>query len=334
MTSAEQPPEAFGATKLEQPRAQWLLALGASALAVLPEELDRRHFTSSSAGSRVFGALVAWLLLGSILRLLTYLVVRFSLAKLVRRDPTAAAEQWTIRYAVLALIAAVIVSGAIKVALEAVGASVPAGIGALIIDAFFLGALQPLYRAGRLRPADLGLRRTVGGTGAGAVVLAVVAYSLASTIWVLIVRPPRIQSNIAGIADRSTAVIVLTGIALCASAPVVEEIFFRGLLYRALRNRLAVVPAAAIDGVIFGLGHTQYPLLVRPELAFFGIVACLLYERTGSLLPGIALHSLIDSTAFESALTHETWIVPVLFVAIAVVLSVGLKVTRPMPVAV
>ncbi|MCW3018185.1 MAG: hypothetical protein JWN10_493 [Solirubrobacterales bacterium] len=48
-------------------------------------------------------------------------------------------------------------------------------------------------------------------------------------------------------------------------APVVEEIFFRGLLYRALRNRLAVIPAAAIDGVIFGLGHMQYPLLVRPD---------------------------------------------------------------------
>jgi uncharacterized protein len=334
MTSAEQRPAAIGATTLEQSRAQWLLALGASALIVLPTELDRRHFTSSSAGGRAFGALVAWLLLGSILRLLTYLVVRFSLAKLVRRAPTAAAERWTIRYAVLALVAALILSGAIRLALKAAGVSVAAGIGALIIDAFFLGALLPLYRAGRLRPADLGLRRTVGGPGAGVVVLAVVTYSLASTIWVLIVRPPRIQSNITGIADRSTAVIVLTGIALCVSAPVVEEIFFRGLLYRALRNRLAVVPAAAIDGVIFGLGHTQYPLLVRPELAFFGIIACLLYERTGSLLPGIALHSLIDSTAFESALTGETWIVPVLFVALALVLSVGSKMTRPRPLAV
>ena len=86
--------------------------------------------------------------------------------------------------------------------------------------------------------------------------------------------------------------------------------------------------------MIFGLGHTQYPLLVRPELAFFGIIACLLYERTGSLLPGIALHSLIDSTAFESALTNEAWIVPGVFVAIAVVLSVGSKVRRVGPSAV
>ena len=163
--------------------------------------------------------------------------------------------------------------------------------------------------------------------------LAVVAYLLASAIWVLIVHPPRIESNIAGIAHHSTTVIVLTGIALCVSAPVVEEIFFRGLLYRAFRNRLAVIPAAAIDGVIFGLGHTQYPLLVRPELAFFGIIACLLYERTGSLLPGIALHSLIDATGFESALTGESWIVPVLFLALTVMLLIRSKMTRPRPLA-
>jgi membrane protease YdiL (CAAX protease family) len=321
-------------TEQKRSRVQWLLALGVSALIFLPVELDRHHFASRSEGTRVFGALLAWLILGSFLRLLIYLVTRFSLAGLIRRVPTVTAEKWTIRYAVLALIAAVVVSGGIGLTLKAAGVHVAAGIGVLIADGCFLCTLLPLYRARRLQPSDVGLRRTVGSTGVGVVVLALVGYWLASAIWVVLVRPPRIQSNVAGIAHHSTAVIVLTGIALCVSAPVVEEIFFRGLLYRVLRNRLAVIPAATIDGVIFGIGHTQYPLLVRPELAFFGIIACLLYESTGSLLPGIALHSLVDATAFERALTGGGWIVPILFVALAVVLVTGSKIRRSRPLAV
>jgi membrane protease YdiL (CAAX protease family) len=73
---------------------------------------------------------------------------------------------------------------------------------------------------------------------------------------------------------------------------------------------------------LFGLGHTDYPLLVRPELAFFGVVAALLYERTGSLLPGIAMHSFIDASGFEIALTGNDRIVATLFGLLAVVLLV------------
>jgi len=48
------------------------------------------------------------------------------------------------------------------------------------------------------------------------------------------------------IAHQSTVVIVLTGFAAAVAAPVVEEIFFRGLLYRCLRNRFGIAPASEI----------------------------------------------------------------------------------------
>jgi membrane protease YdiL (CAAX protease family) len=142
-------------------------------------------------------------------------------------------------------------------------------------------------------------------------------------VWRTIVSLPRIEDGLGGLPQRSTLVIVLTGVALCLSAPIVEEIFFRGFLYRSLRNRLPVLPAALIIGVVFGLGHTQYPLLERPQQAAFGIIACLLYERSGSLLPGIALHILIDASAFEFALTGTAWIVPSVFLVGGVVVLYG-----------
>jgi membrane protease YdiL (CAAX protease family) len=195
--------------------------------------------------------------------------------------------------------------------------------GVLIIDVLFLVALIPLYRAGRLGLADLGIRQTPRKLGVGLFLLGLTGTICFNGVWRAIVSLPRIEGGLGGLPHRSTLVIVLTGVALCLSAPVVEEIFFRGFLYRSLRNRLPVLPAALIIGVVFGLGHTQYPLLERPQQAVFGIIACLLYERSGSLLPGIALHMLIDASAFEFALTGAAWIVPSVFLVGGVVVLYG-----------
>jgi hypothetical protein len=40
-------------------------------------------------------------------------------------------------------------------------------------------------------------------------------------------------------------------------APLFEEVFFRGLVLRALRSRLRVVPAVALQSLFFGLVHVQ-----------------------------------------------------------------------------
>lgn len=95
----------------------------------------------------------------------------------------------------------------------------------------------------------------------------------------------------------------MTGVGAVLVAPFVEEVFFRGFLYRTLRNRLGIASASATTGLLFGLIHTNYPLLVRPELACFGVIAALLYECTGSLLPGIAMHSIINASGFEYSLS-------------------------------
>lgn len=97
----------------------------------------------------------------------------------------------------------------------------------------------------------------------------------------------------------------------------------RGLLYRALRNRLNVAPAALIDGLLFGAIHaTTYPLDTLPPRIAFGAVTCLLYERTGSLLPGIALHCFIDAAGFEAAITGHNYIVNEGFLALGTLLLV------------
>jgi membrane protease YdiL (CAAX protease family) len=88
-------------------------------------------------------------------------------------------------------------------------------------------------------------------------------------------------------------------------APVCEELFFRGVLFRVLRQRTSFWLAAIVDGVLFGLVHGS--LVILPVLAVLGIMFCYVYERTGSLFPTIALHALNNTVAY-GATTHDGWV--------------------------
>lgn len=83
-------------------------------------------------------------------------------------------------------------------------------------------------------------------------------------------------------------------------APISEEICFRGMLYGGLRTKLGVLPAALIGGLIFGALHALTGVTAVPPLIVFGFLLCLLYEKTGSLVPGMALHMLNNSVALLS----------------------------------
>jgi len=75
-------------------------------------------------------------------------------------------------------------------------------------------------------------------------------------------------------------------------APLIEELFFRGLLLRALEARFGAAWAVAGSSVAFGLAHYQ-PLQFL-GLAAFGVVLSLLAWRTGRLGPGLVAHAVFN----------------------------------------
>ncbi|MEA2922785.1 MAG: protease family protein [Bradyrhizobium sp.] len=92
--------------------------------------------------------------------------------------------------------------------------------------------------------------------------------------------------------------LALLAVVLIVGAPVAEELFFRGLLLRALQRRFASSPRAdgwAIAGssVAFGLAH--FELLQLPGLVLFGAVLGVLAVRTGRLGPGIWAHAAFNA---------------------------------------
>ena len=84
---------------------------------------------------------------------------------------------------------------------------------------------------------------------------------------------------------------------IAIAAPICEETCFRGFLFGGLRERLPRIAAALISALIFGGLHATTGISAVPPLIFFGFVLALLYERTGSIVPGILLHMLNNSVA-------------------------------------
>jgi membrane protease YdiL (CAAX protease family) len=87
----------------------------------------------------------------------------------------------------------------------------------------------------------------------------------------------------------------LTGVAfvplvldIVVIGPLVEEIFFRGLLYGLLRKKLGVWKAVFISSALFGVAHGFGPIGLVTALA--GVGLALVYENTGSLAPAVIAH--------------------------------------------
>jgi len=82
-------------------------------------------------------------------------------------------------------------------------------------------------------------------------------------------------------------------------APIVEELFFRGLLLRGLRRRMPDAVAIAVSSVLFGLAHFQGVsaggLVLVVSLFAFGVVLAFLAVRSGRLGPGIWAHATFNA---------------------------------------
>ena len=81
--------------------------------------------------------------------------------------------------------------------------------------------------------------------------------------------------------------VVVVGVVLVA--PFVEELFFRGLLLRALWGRMGRTATVVVSAVLFGLAHVQ--LLQLPALVAFGLVAGVLVVSTKRLAPAMWAHA-------------------------------------------
>jgi membrane protease YdiL (CAAX protease family) len=121
---------------------------------------------------------------------------------------------------------------------------------------------------------------------------AIGAYLLFSIAYIAIFGAPH-QKDIA----EDFGAVPLQVLLIAVAAPICEETCFRGMLFGGLRERLPRLAAALISALIFGGLHATTGVSAVPVLVAFGFILALLYEKTGSIVPGILLHMLNNSVA-------------------------------------
>ena len=164
------------------------------------------------------------------------------------------------------------------------------------VAARYPGAVRRLFGPARPSWTALGI-----GIVAGGVTWAVLTLGL-GTLLQLIARAlrsqlPQVQETYQQIAqDPSAAPLLIIGAVVVA--PIAEELFYRGLLFSALRKRLDLWPAMGLSGLVFGFTHFQGSLegslLIVLIIMPLGMFLAFLYDRTRTLLVPVTVHAVFN----------------------------------------
>lgn len=82
--------------------------------------------------------------------------------------------------------------------------------------------------------------------------------------------------------------------------PIIEELFFRGIAFKALLGSLPVWIALLGQALLFAVMHFEMGRLIY--LLAFGLTLGLLVRRTSSLLPAVLLHVVVNATSLTMAM--------------------------------
>ena len=174
------------------------------------------------------------------------------------------------------------------------GASTLVLLITVLQDGWFVGwAWGFSLRRYGLGLADWGFRRP------GLAVLWLVPLGLLICVAVEFAQAPFVPGPTRDIGDlfpHTAAGGLLLVLVSCVVAPVMEEAFYRGFLFRGLLKACRPWWAAIISAALFAAMHWELTNFVPVFVA--GLVLAWLYYRTNSLWTSIALHASFNSIAF------------------------------------
>jgi uncharacterized protein len=230
----------------------------------------------------------------------------------VARDPGLRVPGSNVAIVAGLVIVSYLVIGAAQYALVPKGADIIYSPTAMLLTIALYGAIGASVLWAARQTVDA--RRALGlvapaswPRAMGLALLTVIAALAVSALLEPILHAAR-EQGLAPAASRPAGTSAILGAALACVAlavvgPVVEELLFRGLLTAAFRRRFGPPRTALLPAAVFALAHVL-PRVI-PPVFILGLALALVYERTGSALPGILVHCLYNGIAVAAALTHH-----------------------------
>ena len=152
----------------------------------------------------------------------------------------------------------------------------------------------------------LGVRATHLGFFPLAAMLGMAVQVPANAIYDLIVKrwptgQPReemLQEELAGGVPKR----ILFFVILVLAGPLIEEIFFRGALFRPLRRRYPALGVVLATSTYFAFAHLEWQIVL--PIALVGLSLGLLRSASGSLLPSFVMHGIFNGITLASVYTR------------------------------
>jgi len=188
--------------------------------------------------------------------------------------------------------------------------------------------------------AFLALRRTHLAFYPIAVLLGVAIEAPAIAIYELIQRhypeAPGHESTLDMLTTASTPKRVLAGLVIIALGPLLEEIFFRGALFKPLERKYESSRSIVIGlcAVLFAGAHWDFRAMIH--LALVGLALGFLRQLSGSIVPSALLHGTYNAVTFyllvtlpeDADVNPPRWLVGASCAAIAALLGLATLVGR------
>jgi membrane protease YdiL (CAAX protease family) len=99
--------------------------------------------------------------------------------------------------------------------------------------------------------------------------------------------------------DLSAVGVAVTAVYAIVIAPVHEELFFRGILFRGVRDKRGLLPGLLVSAFAFGLIHYleapwQDAVLLMGVMFFNGMLIAWWYERRGTIVAPLGAHMVFN----------------------------------------
>lgn len=172
----------------------------------------------------------------------------------------------------------------------------------LLIIAPMLG-ISMYKQKHRLKWGDLGFKKispvkTLGLVAWGYLIFLSVTLIISLIILYTGVQIPgyQVQEQILPIFGTDLVSLIIAGSIIVVIAPIIEEIYFRGFLLRALSDKFGIIYGSIISAAIFATLHLQFQSII--PLFVLGLIINSLVIKSKSLWPAISFHILNNAIAF------------------------------------
>jgi membrane protease YdiL (CAAX protease family) len=223
-------------------------------------------------------------------------------------DPELAARDYDRPSAILAMLAATVVLGSVLplpffYPTVAGGGTLPASaLAAALVGsqaALMIVLVWRVVRPGALTWNDMGLTtdhldRRMSQGAVGGLIIFVLSVVIAWAMQRLGVEQTQV-AQFRGIQGVGPAQFLGLWLLFAVVAPICEEAFFRGYVFGALRGRYGRPVAYVGSALLFALVHLNLPAIL--PILVMALALAFLYDRTGSIVPGIVAHGLNNAVA-------------------------------------